>query len=113
MTYSKTSLLVLVLSGFASLANAGSPCEGKLEAEFIGSYLNIEYSYAEAGNAEHMYFNVGNFKLFEPNETCPLDEELAQTIQVLQWSIPAGAENGQPVSGTLVYDPITQQGTLE
>jgi|GEM_PF-6002176 len=109
------SIFTVLLAGFLNAPMAAAapptpnvpvPCNGNLEAEFIGEIVQVNFTDSEAGSVEHTSYHLGNFKVFQFNQLCPLDQEQAEAYQFWVQGQPQVIEH-QVVSGILVYDPRT------
>lgn len=98
------SLLVLALLAMSSTSQAFVACEGGFEAQFVAQVANVEYSHPEAGNIEHATFGLKNFRFFQPNPLCPLDDMIAANA-VFWFQGPLNVEEGSEISGVLVWNP--------
>jgi hypothetical protein len=105
-------IFLLVLLSFKSQAET-APCNGNLKAQFSANYLNVDYSYAEAGNVEHMTFNLKNIADFVPNESCPLDIALAKKAQIYLPTIDIQIQENGFISGVLVYNKKFDSFSIE
>ena len=102
--------------GFALLigtpAFAALNCNGNLEAEVIGQIANVTHNSAEAGAAESTSYNLKNFRFFQENMLCALDDSLAATA-VISAEGYLNLEDGQEISGVLVFNPKFNQFSLQ
>ncbi|MBC7712964.1 MAG: hypothetical protein H7177_06480 [Rhizobacter sp.] len=96
----------------AKRCDAPKACNGNFEAQFIGKAQNVDLSYAEAGNVEHTTFGVGEFTHYQANQLCPLDEATALKARIWVQGI-LTLQNGDAVSGVLVYNPKFNMFSIE
>lgn len=101
----KSLIAFISMTFMTSLFAQNLPCNGNLEAQFIAQYDHVSYSYPEAGNLEGTSFGFKNFRHFSPNINCPMSLGLAQIARVLLPTLILNIQDGNEVSGILVYNP--------
>jgi hypothetical protein len=87
-------------------------CNGNLEAQFIGTVLNFKQTPQIGKTPASATFQVGNIRFFQENQLCPLDESMTFSARLFVWGN-SSLKNGDEISGVLVFNPNTNQFTIE
>ena len=91
---------------FTLIASMSALAECQREAQFIGEIRNVNHQ------MEMTTFKVKLTRWFQPSIVCPMDESEAESAEIMLvgWH---DLEEGQEISGILVYKPETGTYVIE
>ncbi len=104
------TVVALMLSTHSFAAT--SACNGNLEAQFDGQVTSVKFLDIIASTTDRAVYTIGRFTKFQANPSCPLDDQMAASAQLIVEGITSPLV-GQAISGVLVYNPTLNLFSIE